>query len=800
MDSLATVLRRIPVFADLPPGSFAKIIADLREEHYEPGTVICYEGEEARDFYIIKSGLADVLLSRGGGERELVAVNGPNEWFGERALFSDRPRSATVVARTVVEVWRLTKEKFDALIEENPWLILHFTQVISDRLYQANQELSKVQAAFFQQMEVFFSAQPPAQQEFLTRTAILTTLAPEIVQNLLNRQDTAAVLADLEANRSLVVRRDGHISYLAAVREFLLGRLNTEVGPTGIRTLHRQAATLYAHAGQWEPAIDHLLDAEEFDEAAQLLVAHIDEMLTTNRLDLLQGWLNRLPEQLVTDTLPDVQKRLASALHAEDDSSTLIAPQRRLAAQLGSERARIWGGAVLGIVAGMGIWHAPPLDGLSIEGMRMLALLTWAAVFWAFDVLPDYVVGLSMILGWIVFQVVPPEIAVSGFTSSPFFLIIGVLGIAASLQSSGLLFRLALHILQCFPLTYRGQAFGLALSGTLITPGIPDSASGAAIAGPIILALSDSLGYARLSNGSAGLAMAAVLGFGQMSPFFLTGAAENLLAWGLLPEAASAQVSWGSWALAALPLALVTFLAGFIATMLFFPPEFQPTISRGLIETQIEALGQPSRAEILNGLVLIGAVIGWITAPYHHLDVAWVAMIGLTILLAVNLLDRTTFRAGIYWDFLFYLGAVLSLTGVVRHLGVDRWVIQQLTPFLEPLTAHPSSFLLFVALAVFAARFVLPSFPLVSVLTITLVPIAAHAGIHPMALVLVICTTVAVWFLPYQSTYYLALYFGTKEKAFTHSQVRLLAWSYGVIYVLAILVAIPYWRMLGFLP
>jgi hypothetical protein len=64
----------------------------------------------------------------------------------------------------------------------------------------------------------------------------------------------------------------------------------------------------------------------------------------------------------------------------------------------------------------------------------------------------------------------------------------------------------------------------------------------------------------------------------------------------------------------------------------------------------------------------------------------------------------------------------------------------------------------------------------------------------------VICTTVAIWFLPYQSTCYLALYFGTKEKAFSHSQVRPLAWSYGVIYLLAILVAIPYWWLLGLLP
>jgi anion transporter len=798
MDSLATVLRRIPLFADLPPGSFAKIIADLREECHPAGTVICYEGDEARDFYIIKSGQVEVLVNRGGNQREQVAVNGPQDWFGERALFSDRPRSATVVARTEVELWRLTQEKFLGLIEENPWLILHFTQVISDRLYQTNQELSKKQAAFNFQIETLFHAQPPAQQELLTRTAILSSLDPPIVRSLLNRHDAAAGLVTLETNRAFVLRHNGVLSYPEAVREFLLGRLTAEVGAEGLRDFHRRAAELYERAGQWDQAIDHYLDAEEFAAAARLLAVHADETFDTGRFDLLRRWLSRLPEHALDNGLATLDERIEQKLRPVEDGALPVS-RRRFTRSRVSVWAQSWLGCVAGLAAALAIWTAQPIDGLNAESMHMLALLTWAAIFWAFDVLPDYVVGLGLIIGWILFAIVPPEVAVSGFTTSPFFLIIGVLGITASLQSSGLLFRLALYILRCFPLTYRGQALGLSLSGTSITTFIPDSTSATAIAGPIILALSDSLGYTRRSSGSAGLAMAALLGFGQMSPFFLTGAAENLLAWGLLPEAVRAQVTWGSWALVALPLAVVTFSVAFALTLFFFPPEFQPTISRGLIETQIEALGPPSRAEIINGIVLLVAMAGWISAPYHGIDVAWVAMSGLALLLATNLLDRTTFRAGINWDFLFYLGAVLSLTSVVRQLGIDTWLINLLTPLLEPLAERPALFLLVMALAVFAARFILPSLPLVSLLTLTVVPVATSAGISPLALVLVICTTVAVWFMPYQSTCYLALYFGTKEKAFSHSQVRLLAWSYGLIYLLAILVALPYWWLLGLL-
>ena len=109
MESLASVLRKVPLFTELPPGGLAKIIADLREEQHARGTVICYEGEEAHDFYIVKSGELEVLINRSGTQREVVAVVGTHEWFGERALFSHGSRSATVIARTDVELWRLSR-------------------------------------------------------------------------------------------------------------------------------------------------------------------------------------------------------------------------------------------------------------------------------------------------------------------------------------------------------------------------------------------------------------------------------------------------------------------------------------------------------------------------------------------------------------------------------------------------------------------------------------------------------------------------------------------------------------------
>lgn len=127
------VRRRVLLFANRPPGRFAKIIADLREEVIEPGTVVCTAGEPANDFFLIRSGEVLVYVNHANGGRELIDTVGANHGFGEAALVRERRRAATIVARTCVELWRLSKDKFATVIDENLDLVLHFTGILLDR-------------------------------------------------------------------------------------------------------------------------------------------------------------------------------------------------------------------------------------------------------------------------------------------------------------------------------------------------------------------------------------------------------------------------------------------------------------------------------------------------------------------------------------------------------------------------------------------------------------------------------------------------------------------------------------------
>jgi NADH dehydrogenase len=75
----------------------------VRREHYEPGQDIVRQGEVGRRLFVLWKGEADVFRETDSGP-ELLATLGPGQHFGEAAVFEQVRRTATVRARTQVEV------------------------------------------------------------------------------------------------------------------------------------------------------------------------------------------------------------------------------------------------------------------------------------------------------------------------------------------------------------------------------------------------------------------------------------------------------------------------------------------------------------------------------------------------------------------------------------------------------------------------------------------------------------------------------------------------------------------------
>jgi cyclic nucleotide-binding protein len=105
------LLRGIGMFAPLPVARLEELARRLTPVHVAGGQPIVREGEVGDRFYVIAAGAVDV--SQHGRFRRTEETG---DCFGEIALLRDVPRTATVVARTDVELLALDRGEFLAAI------------------------------------------------------------------------------------------------------------------------------------------------------------------------------------------------------------------------------------------------------------------------------------------------------------------------------------------------------------------------------------------------------------------------------------------------------------------------------------------------------------------------------------------------------------------------------------------------------------------------------------------------------------------------------------------------------------
>lgn len=123
------LLRSIPLFKPLPATTIDQLASSLIAVSATAGTEIVRKGEHGDRFYIVASGEVEVV-SLG----EQVATLGPGEHFGEIALLRDVPRTATVRAKTDVELYALERDEFLSAVTGHPESAEAADAVVASRL------------------------------------------------------------------------------------------------------------------------------------------------------------------------------------------------------------------------------------------------------------------------------------------------------------------------------------------------------------------------------------------------------------------------------------------------------------------------------------------------------------------------------------------------------------------------------------------------------------------------------------------------------------------------------------------
>jgi len=131
-DVLDEHLSRVPLFVGLAKKQL-RLISQLATAVEEPtGTVLIEQGQVGHEFIVVVQGQIEV--SQGG---RVVGEHGPGSWVGEIALLEQRPRNATVIAKTPVKLEVIKQREFVGLLEEMPDLAQQIRAVAADRLANA---------------------------------------------------------------------------------------------------------------------------------------------------------------------------------------------------------------------------------------------------------------------------------------------------------------------------------------------------------------------------------------------------------------------------------------------------------------------------------------------------------------------------------------------------------------------------------------------------------------------------------------------------------------------------------------
>ncbi|MGZ8632006.1 MAG: Npt1/Npt2 family nucleotide transporter [Actinomycetota bacterium] len=129
-------LRKVPLFAALPPPDLEPIASIAREQAFAEGDTIAEQGETGDEMFIIVSGTVSVTSGRGDGRR-VLATRSPGDVVGEMAVITNEPRIAGLECDGPVRVLSIDRRRFESILRERPETSLGVIRVLCQRLTES---------------------------------------------------------------------------------------------------------------------------------------------------------------------------------------------------------------------------------------------------------------------------------------------------------------------------------------------------------------------------------------------------------------------------------------------------------------------------------------------------------------------------------------------------------------------------------------------------------------------------------------------------------------------------------------
>jgi SulP family sulfate permease len=138
-------LREIDVFLGRKETTLAALESCMDKRSYKAGEKIFARGDAGDEMFLIRRGAVRIVLPISDTQGHHLATFGRSDFFGEMAFLDPAPRSADALAFTDIDLFVLSRKRFDTLAEEHKklaiGLVLSIARVLAIRLRYANAEL-----------------------------------------------------------------------------------------------------------------------------------------------------------------------------------------------------------------------------------------------------------------------------------------------------------------------------------------------------------------------------------------------------------------------------------------------------------------------------------------------------------------------------------------------------------------------------------------------------------------------------------------------------------------------------------
>lgn len=427
---------------------------------------------------------------------------------------------------------------------------------------------------------------------------------------------------------------------------------------------------------------------------------------------------------------------------------------------------------------------------LTTQIKLFLAITLLAILVFAFENMNQTTMAILLPVLYIVFQIAPPNIALSSWTANVLWMYVGGLILAAVLERVGLLKRIAYKCIILMGASYNGILYGLAIAGTLLNIIIPAQAviPMAALSYGICAALGIGKG-----KEAAGIMLTAALGAILPTLFLFSGNYVMIMTTGT-EITGPLSMGWIEFFMKNGVSILFMFLTVFAYTKMFKPTV--PISGKAYFQEAYDQLGPMSRDEKKSLGVCLVLFLLLLTIKYHGIQPGWI-FVFVPILLfvpGINVGHADDIK-NLNFGFIIFVASCMGIGAVAGSLGIGQIVSAMAMPILVGKSVN--FVLMFVWLLCVLLNFLLTPLAIIATFTVPLAQISLDLGINPHAMYLVMLHALDQLVMPYEIALYLIYFsFGLVYlKDFAKAMfVKLLI---NGVFIFVIL--IPFWRIIGFL-